>query len=49
MNQEEIFGPVVTLIQFENEQEIKNAGKLRQEGKDYIINDGDIIFFKFNV
>ena len=37
------------LIQFENEQEIKNAGKLRQEGKDYIINDGDIIFFKFNV
>jgi len=37
------------LIQFESEDKIKAAGKLRQEGKDYIINDGDIIFFKFNV
>lgn len=25
------------------------AGKLRQEGKDYIVQDGDIITFKFNV
>ena len=37
------------LIEFENEENIKSAGKLRQEGKDYIVNDGDIIFFKFNV
>ena len=37
------------LIKYKNEIEIKNAGKLRQEGKEYIINDGDIIFFKFNV
>ena len=37
------------LIQFQNEENIKSAGKLRQEGKDYIVNDGDIIFFKFNV
>ena len=37
------------LVELNNEQEIKNAGKLRQEGKDYIVNDGDIIFFKFNV
>ena len=34
---------------YKNEEEIKNAGKLRQEGKEYIVNDGDIIFFKFNV
>jgi len=37
------------LIQFKNEEQIKSAGKLRQEGKDYIVNDGDLIFFKFNV
>jgi ribosome-binding ATPase YchF (GTP1/OBG family) len=27
----------------------KEAGKLRSEGKDYIVKDGDIIHFKFNV
>ena len=37
------------LIEYKNEENIKSAGKLRQEGKDYIVNDGDIIFFKFNV
>ena len=37
------------LIEFKTEEKIKGAGKLRQEGKDYIVNDGDIIFFKFNV
>ena len=37
------------LIEFKNEENIKSAGKLRQEGKDYVVNDGDIIFFKFNV
>ena len=25
------------------------AGKLRQEGKDYVVADGDIMHFKFNV
>ena len=25
------------------------AGKLRQEGKDYVVQDGDIMHFKFNV
>lgn len=24
------------------------AGKYKQEGKNYVVNDGDIIFFKFN-
>lgn len=28
---------------------LKAAGKLRQEGKTYVVNDGDIINFKFNV
>lgn len=31
------------------EQKAKEAGKLRQEGKEYIVKDGDILHFKFNV
>jgi obg-like ATPase 1 len=31
------------------ENAVKAAGKYRQEGKAYVIEDGDIIFFKFNV
>ncbi len=27
----------------------KEAGKLRLEGKDYVVLDGDIINFRFNV
>ena len=27
----------------------RDAGKLRQEGKDYIVKDGDVLHFKFNV
>ena len=36
-------------IKYENEEAIKEAGKLRTEGKDYIVQDGDIFNFKFNV
>ncbi|KAF1742885.1 hypothetical protein MXB_3185 [Myxobolus squamalis] len=32
-----------------NIPKLKNAGKYRQEGKKYVVQDGDIIFFKFNV
>ncbi|MFR9115026.1 MAG: DUF933 domain-containing protein, partial [Bifidobacterium bifidum] len=28
---------------------IKEEGKLRQEGRDYVMQDGDIVEFKFNV
>jgi obg-like ATPase 1 len=31
------------------EAECKAKGKLRQQGKEYVVNDGDICFFKFNV
>ncbi len=31
------------------EQAAKEAGKMRQEGKDYVVQDGDIILFRFNV
>ena len=37
------------LRQYGSEQKIKEAGKYRQEGKDYIVKDGDVLFFKFNV
>jgi obg-like ATPase 1 len=32
-----------------SESAVKAAGKLRQEGKTYVVNDGDVIHFKFNV
>ena len=31
------------------EQGAKEAGKLRVEGKDYVVQDGDVIHFRFNV
>lgn len=36
-------------INFKGEQGAKEAGKQRAEGKDYIVNDGDVINFLFNV
>ena len=35
--------------QYGSEAKIKEAGKYRQEGKDYVVQDGDVLFFKFNV
>lgn len=37
------------LKRFGSEREIKNAGKLRLEGKNYIVQDGDILNIKFSV
>ena len=37
------------LLKYKNELSVKEAGLIRQEGKDYIVKDGDIILFKFNV
>lgn len=34
---------------YQGEQGAKEAGKLRLEGKDYIVRDGDILHFRFNV
>jgi GTP-binding protein YchF len=36
-------------VEFGGEQGAKEAGKTRQEGKTYIVQDGDIMHFKFNV
>jgi GTP-binding protein YchF len=37
------------LREFGDEKALKAAGKIRLEGKDYIVKDGDIINFRFNV
>ena len=31
------------------EQGAREAGKMRQEGKDYVVEDGDILLVRFNV
>ena len=36
-------------IKFKGFNECKNSGKLRLEGKDYTVKDGDVMHFKFNV
>ena len=35
--------------QFKTEQACKEAGKMHIEGKDYVVHDGDIMHFRFNV
>ena len=36
-------------IQFKGEQGAKDAGKMRAEGKEYVVRDGDVLNFLFNV
>ncbi|WP_428353943.1 redox-regulated ATPase YchF [Methyloprofundus sp.] len=36
-------------VQYKGEQGAKDAGKWRLEGKDYIVQDGDVVHFRFNV
>jgi len=37
------------MMQYKSEVALKNAGKIRIEGKEYVAKDGDIFFFRFNV
>jgi len=37
------------LKQLGNEKQLKAAGKIKLEGKDYVVQDGDVIHFRFNV
>lgn len=37
------------LMTYGSMQGVKEAGKVRQEGKEYLVKDGDIMLFKFNV
>jgi len=36
-------------IAYKGEQGAKDAGKWRLEGKDYVVRDGDVVHFRFNV
>jgi ribosome-binding ATPase len=36
-------------VQYNGESGAKGAGRLRLEGKEYIVQDGDVIHFRFNV
>jgi GTP-binding protein YchF len=37
------------ILQYKSEAGLKAAGKLRVEGKDYVVKDGDVMNFRFNV
>lgn len=37
------------LVKLQSESKIRDAGLLRVEGKDYVVRDGDIMHFRFNV
>ena len=37
------------LIEYKSEAAVKDAGKLAVEGKEYVVEDGDIMHFRFNV
>lgn len=37
------------LFQYKSEAAVKEAGKYRLEGKEYLVKDGDVLFFRFNV
>ncbi|TSC79026.1 MAG: GTP-dependent nucleic acid-binding protein EngD [Candidatus Peregrinibacteria bacterium Gr01-1014_25] len=36
-------------VQYGSEQKAKESGKMRQEGKAYVVRDGDVMHFRFNV
>jgi hypothetical protein len=38
-----------TYVEFGSEAKVKEAGKLKVEGKEYIVQDGDVMHFLFNV
>ncbi|MEG1923157.1 MAG: redox-regulated ATPase YchF [Clostridia bacterium] len=41
--------PYETLLDCGNYNNAKEKGKVRSEGKDYVIKDGDVVLFRFNV
>jgi hypothetical protein len=41
--------PYDVFMEFGSEQAVKDAGRLQIEGKDYVVQDGDIMSIRFNV
>ena len=44
----EVFG-FGDLAEYGSEKSLREHGLIRQEGRDYIVEDGDVLFFRFNV
>ena len=36
-------------LHYQSEAAVKEAGKMNIEGKEYIVEDGDVMHFRFNV
>lgn len=36
------------LMELGSENAVRSAGKYRQQGRNYVVEDGDVILFKFN-
>jgi len=41
--------PYEVYLQYGSEQAVKEAGKMSVEGKEYVVQDGDVMHFRFNV
>ncbi|MCD8209349.1 MAG: redox-regulated ATPase YchF [Coprobacillus sp.] len=41
--------PYEAIYEYKSEQNVREKGKIRTEGKTYVVKDGDILFFRFNV
>jgi ribosome-binding ATPase YchF (GTP1/OBG family) len=41
--------PFETFVQYGSDSAVKAEGLLRLEGREYIVQDGDVIYFRFNV
>ena len=41
--------PYETFVQYGSDAAVKAAGFMRLEGKEYLVQDGDVIYFRFNV
>ena len=41
--------PYAALVSLRSEAKCREAGKLRLEGKDYVVQEGDVVHFRFNV
>ena len=37
------------MLNYGSEEALRDAGKIRMEGRNYVVKDGDIIYFRFNV
>ena len=41
--------PCADLLELGSEAKCREAGKLKLEGKEYVVTDGDVVHFRFNV